>query len=353
MKFAERHPETLKRFERFWKGEEADRPVLYISFPREEPDPGVEPPDYARPADRLDPEAMLAQARYKLSRAGYFAEGFPHFFVNYGPGVLHACIGGDLHVRDERTIWFPEFLDDLADFEKLRFDPGGKWWRKITETTRLLLAEVGDELVVSYTDIGGNADILASLIGSQKLLMECADRPEVVKAAMGHVHGLWMQSFNHVHDTLAAGQDVFTPWYSVLSAGRMYMTQCDFNAMIGPDMFRELFAPELGATYRELDNPAFHLDGLNTQVHVPALIEQGVQCIQWTPPPGHKAVESIDMFRQIHEAGVSITCGADPEHVETFCRELDHRRICLLVRCKGADEAEKLVEKALRSCEKK
>lgn len=358
MRFRERHPETLERFERFWKGEDTDRPVMYISFPRENPDPEVRPPECDQPVDRLRPESMLARARHYLATREHFAEGFAHFFVNYGPGVLHACIGGDLHVRDERTIWFPEFLEDLADFEKLRFDPGGKWWSTITDTTRLLLAEVGERMVISYTDIGGNGDVLASARGSQNFLFDCAEKPSVVKAAMGHVHTLWMQAYNHNHATLAEGQDVFAPWYRVLSPGRLYMTQCDFSAMIGPDMFRELFAPELGATYGELDNCAFHLDGLNTECHVPALIEQGVECIQWTPGPIGSPLEHIEMLRGIQDAGRSVTFSLKSlDELEPVCRELDHRRLCLLIEgaegCRTRQQAGEVVEKALRLCERK
>lgn len=352
MKFRERRPEVLERFERFWKGGDTDRPVMVIGFPREDPDPAVGPPEYDDPADRLRPELMLARARYKLATRDWCAEGFPHFFVNYGPGVLHACIGGELRARDERTIWFPEFLERLEDFERLAFGPEGNWWSTIAETTELLLGEVGDELVISYTDIGGNADVLASARGPQDFLFDCAERPEVVKAAMEHVHGLWMEAYNRNHQILAGGQDVFSPWYQILSPRRTYMTQCDFNAMIGPGMFRELFAPELAATYRELGDPAFHLDGLNTQVHVPALIAAGVKCIQWTAPPGDSNLRYLDMFRQIQEAGVSVTFGLrGDDELEPLCRELDHRRLCLLMSCDSRGQAEEMVERALRLCE--
>jgi hypothetical protein len=136
------------------------------------------------------------------------------------------------------------------------------------------------------------------------------------------------------------------------------MTQCDFNAMIGPDMFRELFAPELAATYRELDNPAFHLDGLNTECHVPALIDAGVQCIQWTPGPIGSPLKHLDMLKGIQAAGRSVTFSiGSEEELETVCRELDHRRLLLLIEGKGVcpdrATAERMVETALRICEAK
>jgi len=358
MRFKERYPDILDRYERFWRGADTDRPAMYICFPRENPDASVAPPEYSEPIDRLRPEVMLAGARHALARRDYFAEGFPHWFMNYGPGVLHACLtGGELHVRDERTVWFPPFLEELEKFTELEFEPQGRWWSTIRETTRLLLAEVGDEAVISYTDIGGNADVLASVRGTEPFLLDCAMKPEVVRAAMDHIHVQWMAAYEDQHAVLSEGQDVFCSWWRLPSAGRTYMTQCDFNAMIGPDMFGDLFAPELAAVYAKLDHPAFHLDGLNTECHVPALIEAGVQCVQWTPGPIGSPLKHLDMLRDIQAAGRSVTFAVgNLEQFETACRELDHRRLLLIVDspnlCPDRAAAGRLVETALRICGK-
>jgi hypothetical protein len=214
-------------------------------------------------------------------------------------------------------------------------------------------------MVSSSTDIGGVADVLASARGPQQFLMDCVDKPDVVKAAMEHVHGLWLQAYEADHRLLAGGQDVFSPWYPILSPRRTYMTQCDFNAMIGPEMFGSLFAPELGGIWEALENSAYHLDGLNTECHVPALLDHGIQCVQWTPGPIGSALKHLKMLRGIQEAGRRVTFGiSGAEELEVVCRELDHRRLLLLIRggsagCPTRAAARKLVETALRICEKK
>jgi hypothetical protein len=354
MRFCERYPEIAERFDRFWRGAETDRPLMYVSFPKDGADRAAKPPAFADPAERLRPENMVAAARYKLATVDYCAEGFPHVFVNFGPGVLHACIGGELHVRDERTVWFPPFVKDIGDFTKLRFDVKSPGWKSIAAATTALLDAVGDEMVMSFTDIGGNADVLASAVGTEQLLMDCLDRPEDIKAAVRHVHTLWWQAYEANAALFAGRQDVTTTWYPFISRRRVYMTQCDFSAMIGPDPFRELFAPELWDTWKRLDNPAFHLDGVGTEVHVPALLAAGkVQCVQWVPPPTASALEQVKMLREIQEAGVSVTIGIKKlEEVVQACRELDPRRLMLIVGCRDAKQARAVVEDALRASEK-
>jgi hypothetical protein len=354
MRCCQRYPEICERFDRFWKGEETDRPVLFISAPKEDPDRSAPAPERGRPEDRILPENMVAAARRRLATTAYAAEGYPHFFVNFGPGILHGCIGGEADFSSWNTTWFPEYLDDIEEFPSLRFEPEGKWWRRIMAATNALLDEVGDELVVSITDIGGCADILASAVGSEQLLYDVVERPEVVKAAVEHCHKLWMEAYEINYAMIAPRQDVSTPWWPILSRGRTYMTQCDFNSMIGPEAFASLFAEELGQIYSGMDEGAYHLDGIGTEVHVPALVAlENLRCIQWVPAPGMSPLAHKGMLREIQEAGVAVTFAMSVEEVEAACREFDPRRLMLNVECESEVQARELVENTLRWCEGK
>ena len=352
MRFCERYPAIIERFDRFWSGSDTDRPLLFLTAPKDRPDTSVAPPELARPEDRVRPENMVASACYHLARTAYFAEGYPHFFVNFGPGILHACIGGETDFSSMETTWFPQFLSDISEFTDLRFHPEGKWWTAIERATKALLEELGEELVVSFVDIGGAADILASAVGTEQLLLDVIERPEVVRKAVVHCHKLWMQAYEANYRWFVGRQEVTTPWWPVLSRGRTYMTQCDFNAMISPKVFADLFADELGEIYKSLDNGCFHLDGIGTEGHVPALLAQeGLHCIQWVPEPGTSALKHKKMLRGIQEAGVNITFLMRPEEVEIACREFDPRRLLLSVECRTEAEARELVENTLRWCE--
>ncbi len=160
-----------------------------------------------------------------------------------------------------------------------------------------------------------------------------------------------MELYEANYARLVGRQDVTTTWWPILSRGRTYMTQCDFNALISPKVFAELFAGELGAIFGKLDNAAYHLDGIGTEVHVPALLgEEGLQCIQWVPAPGTSALKHSRMLREIQEAGVSVTFFISPEEVERACREFDPRRLLLNITCESEAQARELVENTLRWC---
>lgn len=352
MHFCERYPEIAERFDRFWAGEETDRPLLFITAPKDELDTSVGPPQYEDPRDRILPEHMVAAARYGVARTAYYGEGYPHFFVNFGPGVLHACIGGDADFSSPDTVWFPPFLSDIEQFTQLRFHSDGKWWSAIRAATHALLEEAGDEIVVSFTDIGGGADILASAMGTEQLMVDMLDRPHVVRAAIDHCHELWMEAYAENYEWFGGRQDVTTPWWPVLSRGRTYMTQCDLNSMIGPDIFSDLFLDDLAGIWESVDDGCYHLDGIGTEIHVPALVSrESLRCIQWVPEPGVSPLAHTKMLRGIQEAGVGATFLMKPEEVETACREFDIRRLLLNVPCQSEAQAKQLVEDTLRWCE--
>jgi len=350
MQFAAKYPEIIARFDRFWEGADTDRPVLFIDYPKEDPDTSVPPPVYDRPEGRVLPEVMAQGARHRLGRMAYYAEGYPHFFINYGPGVLHGCIGGELDLTHPETTWFPPFLSDVADFPSLRFDPRGKWWSRIMASTEAVLDAVGEEGVIAVTDIGGCGDVVASAVGRQ-ILLDIAERPEVVRAAVDHCHTLWMQAYEHNYGLIHARQDVSSPWWPIVSRGRTYMTQCDINALISPQAFKRIFLPDLAGIFRHLDQGAYHLDGIGTEVHMPALVAQhNLRCIQWVPAPGTSALDHAPMLRQIQEAGVNTTFGLALEELELACKTFDPRRLMLNLSCESERHAKETVENVLRWC---
>jgi hypothetical protein len=352
MQFAQRYPEIMERFDRFWAGADTDRPLLFITAPKDDPDESVPPPSYERPQDRVRPEVMVASARFRHAYTAYFAEGFPHCFVNFGPGVLHGCIGGELDLTHPETTWFPPFLSDVEEFPALHFDPEGKWWTLIMQSTATLLQEVGEDFVIAITDIGGCGDVVASAVGRQ-ILLDIAERPGAVRAAVDHCHALWREAYEHDYSLIHAQQDVSTPWWPLVSRGRTYMTQCDINALISPQAFQNLFLDDLAAIFKHLDHGGFHLDGIGTEAHAPVLCAQeGLRVIQWVPPPGTSALRHEKMLREIQEAGVNVTFFIRPDEVEQACRVFDPRRLMLNVECESEAQARDLVENTLRWCER-
>ncbi|MEZ4556405.1 MAG: hypothetical protein R2854_08150 [Caldilineaceae bacterium] len=82
--------------------------------------------DAATPADAerwwTDPAVRRARAERIMSRRRYFAEGFPIFDTQIGPGSLGLFLGAT-PVFDANTVWYQPCIDDPDRHRPIRFAP--------------------------------------------------------------------------------------------------------------------------------------------------------------------------------------------------------------------------------------
>ena len=94
------------------------------------------------------------------------------------------------------TVWFDRVSDNLADIEtKLKLDRDNVWFQRTHAVLDAALKKWGDHVQVTVSDIGGNLDILASLRGSNELLIDLHDNPELVEKLTRQITRLWLELY--------------------------------------------------------------------------------------------------------------------------------------------------------------
>ena len=90
---------------RWWQGEGL---ALHLTVRRDAPRPGVTPPPVA-PEDLTarwtDPTFRCSQAEWHMANVDFWAEAFPYFDTQIGPGSLGAFLGARLEF-DQETVWY-------------------------------------------------------------------------------------------------------------------------------------------------------------------------------------------------------------------------------------------------------
>jgi len=61
-------------------------------------------------------------------------------------------------------------------------DARNPWWQRVQAVTQAAVQRWGRQMSVGFTDLGGNLDILASLRGTELLLLDLHDAPSEVNA---------------------------------------------------------------------------------------------------------------------------------------------------------------------------
>jgi len=232
----------------------------------------------------------------------WFGGAFPKFWPNYGPGLMAAFFGSNIQTN---TVWFdPLGVEQLSEIQP-RFESHNLWWQRVQKLTTLATQRWHGKAMVGLTDLGGNLDILASLRGSEKLLLDLSDSPEEVLALLTEITHLWMQYYEQLFALTNGKKWGSCGWSPLWAPGKLYMLQSDFSYMISPRMFKRFVLPDLTACCDFLEYPFYHLDGVGQLNHLDQILAiPNLRGIQWIPGAGQPEPEEwLDVLKKIRAAG--------------------------------------------------
>lgn len=255
-------------------------------------------------------EQVVDTWQWSLEGQRYLGDAFPAVWPNFGPGVIAAFLGCELHASlESNTTWYhPTQTREAKDLE-LVLDVNNPWYRRVCDIMRVADERFGGMVQVGMTDIGGNLDILSSFRPSEQLLLDLYDCPEEVERLTWQAHERWWECFESLR-TAQPHNPGYTAWTPIFSKESYYMLQCDFCYMISPDMFDHFVKPELAASCRRLDHAFYHLDGPGQLPHLDSLLEiPELKGVQWVPGAGQPDITHWpEVYRKIHKAGKLIQC---------------------------------------------
>lgn len=283
-------------------------------------------------------------------------------FVNFGPGV-HAALLGAPYQLTERSVWFdlePPIKDWDRDYA-FHTDPGHPLYRAIVEHTQALCANAKGRYAVTYTDIGGQMDVLFSLRG-EDLLMDLIEAPEAVLAAQEKLDAEFLSFFNTLTGLIQPTGCGFTNWIPLLSDVPWYPLQCDLSVMISPAMFERFVMPSLDKVARAIGRAVYHLDGPGEIQHIDMLLSlPQVHAIQWVPLPSAvlPGVEgrcqdfadpmSLDLYRRVLAAGKKmVLLGVQAQQIPAIFDAVGCDGIYVQTHCATRQDADDLLERARR-----
>ena len=194
------------------------------------------------------------------------------------------------------------------------------------------------------TDIGGNLDVLAALRGSQNLCLDLIHEPGNVAWAVSKIDDAWEKAYSALDAVIAQTQRGTAAWMGLWCPKRWYPLQCDFSAMISPQMFEQFVAPSLRRLCRFLDFTIYHLDGPGQIPHLDVLLDiPELDGIQWVPGAGNPQNEAPQWF-PLYERILSknkrlvLQCWDNPRDIPAVLERIPHKG--LLVSATFSTEAE-------------
>ncbi len=339
--------EASERLEAWWDGEIIDRAVIQVTAPRDNLAAAPEWDIWSPPHFRSDPGYVVEAFEAYCQQTYFGGEAFPNLWINLGPGIMAAYIGAKPKFHP-RTTWF-ETPKEWHEIDEIVLDPDNEWWKKTCELTCVAVERGQGRFLTGLTDIGGNLDIAASLRGSQRLCLDLIDCPDKVLRFSEKINKLWFRYYSALYDIMQPRMPGTSAWMGIWSPLRWYPLQCDFSAMISPQMFEQFVLPYLKEQCRWLDHAIYHWDGPGQIPHLDRLLEIGeLNGIQWVPGAGAEPTGSHKWFpyyRKILEHGKNLVLLVEPEDVEALIRELGPQGLLLQTTCDTETEARLLLER--------
>jgi len=340
-----------RRIEAWWSREVIDRIAIQVTAPRENVQVRSAWNWWNLVHNLTYPERAIGEFE-KYCRGTYFGgEAFPNLWINLGPGIIAAYLGCSPRVGKD-TVWF-EVTESKSwkEILRLKLDPGNKWW-KITRDLTIQAADYArGKFFVGITDLNAVLNILASLRGTEKLLIDLIDYPSEAKDACSHITKIWFSCYDELLNITQRDIEGCSTWMGIWFPGRGSDVQCDFSAMISSKMFEEFVLPHLQEQCRQLDYTIYHWDGPGQIPHLELLLDiPELDGIQWVPGAGNPGVGSprwFPLYKRIQDKGkLLVLQNMAKENVEPVMDELSPRGLLISTTCDSEEEARELLHKA-------
>ena len=303
--------ETKKRYLDWWNGR-----GLIVSMwehlqkdgaPHEE----VPQPAPAKDLNQLwfDPEWRADDLHYRLSRSSFKGDILPVANTQLGPGSLAAILGAEVE-GGEDTIWI-KHREDYGD--DIVFGENNPWWKLHLDLLRACKKRAGGRYFVGCPDLIEGLDTLASLKGTENVLMDMVLRPEVLDEQMRKINEIYFRVFDRIYDIVNEDGEMAFCYFSIWGPGTVSKLQSDISIMFSEEDYRRFVQPYIREQCQRIDYTLYHLDGVGAIRHLDALLEiDELNAIQWTPGVGEPQggdPKWYDLYRRIKAGGKSVMAG--------------------------------------------
>jgi 5-methyltetrahydrofolate--homocysteine methyltransferase len=348
MLYKEDWDETKEHFKAWWKNE-SDKPIIQIIAPKKGYENSPAWWNWGFAEDPLNPEKTIIRYEDYCQKIWFGGDAYPDLWINLGAGIVATFLGAEARYRsDSQTVWF-ETPKTWQELEKLRFDPEGKWWQITKNLTSYVTKRSRGKFMSGMADLGGVTDILASLRGSQNLVIDMFKNAEKVKALSSKILGMWHECYEELYRISEGATHGNSAWMGLWCHERWYPIQCDFATFLSPKLFKELAFPYIKEQCERLDHTIYHLDGPGEIPHLDNLLSiPELDGIQWIPGEGHipsTSSEWLGLYKKIQGHGKHLVIlDAIEDQGQFLLKKISPKGLFIRIYCHTEEKARTLLK---------
>lgn len=333
-----------------WNGRHRGRPCITVTAPNGK-QPSC-PPPLSGEQRWLDPDWVVRSFLDAFETTCYAGEAFPSGLIMAGWTVNTY---GAMPRFSQETIWFAPISVDWDRPPTFDIDWKSPSFEKVLALHQAVLAAAGrDHFLTGLGCFMSGNDMLGMVLGTETALLAMAERPDWVRAAILKLAANYVAFQRHFCELARRTNDFWygiPGWMPFWAPEPFLATQSDISCMLSPEMFQTFIVPELDLLGRQFGSVWYHLDGQTALQHLPRLLSLPyIKVIQFTPMAGtpFNGPDHLELYRNIQAAGKIVHILTPVQNVEPLCRGLDPGRLCMDVQCRSVQDANGLLEAAVR-----
>jgi hypothetical protein len=300
--------ESKKHYLDWWNGKGIVL-SMWEHLPKEgAPHEVVPAPDPPRDLNQFwfDPVWRAGNLHYQLSRSSLKADILPVANTHLGPGSLAAILGARLE-GGEDTIWIRQKEGKVLNPEP---DENNYWLQLHIDLLKACKARSESRYYVGCPDLVEGLDVLASIRGTQEVLMDLLLQPEILEIELQQVNNAYFKVFDRIYEIIREGDEMAFCYFSIWGPGKVSKLQSDISLMIAEEDFRRFVQPYIREQCQKIDYTLYHLDGVDALRHLDAILEiETLNAVQWTPGVGELQGGNpcwYDLYKRILASGKSV-----------------------------------------------
>jgi len=335
--------DAARRWEAFWQGEMLDRPLLWLTCPKE--NYHFKPASTYHERNLGDLDDILDRALHNLHGTVFGAESLPTFWTSFGTDELGVYCGAHFVFGDDPkavTVWCDHPVEDWESWLPLKIDGNNPAYLRMQEFYKKAEKKLGGKALLFNCDCHGNMDLLASMRGSERLCMDLYDQPELIDRAVQDACAVFKEAWT----TLAklARSDKYGYFQNCFSPTPCHELASDFSALMSTEMFKRWVLPCLEFESEVVGRATYHWDGPDAIKHADMLFGiDRIKIFYFVPSPGKKHIQHLDLHKRIQDAGKSTIVSADFEEAKLMHKELDPARTAYAIGVKNQKEIEDVI----------
>ena len=295
-----------------------------------------------------DIDFIIERQMAMIDNQQYLGAALPYHYVNLGASAMAGVLGAQMDYVNRSTIWAHPKLTTINQVIDVKLDRKNSFYELVHEITRRSVSLDQDHHFVATFALGGAADTVAGLYGSESLLVDMIQDQQKVNRALARMTQIWIELFEEVDNIISSGGNYGRiGWTGVWAPESTFPIQEDFSYMISSEMFERFCLPQIRDMADAMDYPIYHLDGEGAVRHVDSLLKvDKLKAIQWEPGATSDNIKQwYGFIRHILSSKRSVQVCARAEEVEDLVKNVGARGLLIGIADPTTEEAARVFEK--------